>query len=166
MDAAEARRIFHNEVEVLMGADNELADVRDIACKAVTQTAKLALVLHLAADPSLLLQEQSAISLQTWTAAQVIGTYHMQQAIRIQRFADESYSPIMAAARRTLDWVKKGKRHTVTALELSQSGPRPRPSAKEAAAIMELLEEHGYAVSEIPEGKSKPVFTLHESCLV
>ena len=159
--AAEARRIFHNQVERLMGTGNELDDVRDIACKAVTQTVKLALVIHLAETPSLLAQKQSFISMQTWAKAQLVGTYHLEEAIRIQRFADESYSPTMTAARRTLDWLANEKRPTITSLELSQSGPRPRPSAKEAAAIMELLEDHGYAMGAIPPGKRKPVFTLH-----
>jgi hypothetical protein len=158
-EAREARRIFHNEVERLMGEGGELADVADIASKAVSQTAKLALVLHLAAAPEALARPTSEIGARTWATAQAVGTWFLSEAVRVQRLADED--PALEAARRTLRWLRSERRATVTASDLMTIGPRPRPRARQAVEILERLEEAGWLRGEIGANKRRPVYRLH-----
>jgi len=141
-DAAEARRRFHNSIEEMMADGKDLDDVRDIACKAVTQTAKLALVIHLAENPDYLHAPDSTISVDTWARAQALGTYHLQQAVSVQRMAVEDKTIIMA--RRILKWIRVKDFQKLTVREVCQSGPRPRLKSREAKKVLILLEEHNY----------------------
>jgi hypothetical protein len=158
-DAREARRIFHNEVERLMGEGGELDDVRDIASKAVSQTAKLALLLHLAADPEALARPMSVIDGRTWATAQTIGTWFLTEAVRVQRLADED--PGLEAARRILRWLRTDPRQVITASDLMTIGPRPRPKARQAVEILNRLEDTGWLRSENGENKRRPVYRVH-----
>ena len=162
-EAATARREFHNAIERDMAEGAELSDVRDIASKAVSQTCKLALVLHIAENHALLNTADSTVSLKTWATAQALGTYHLQEAVRVQRLADEDSS--LEAARRVLRWIRKEQLKEISATVLMQQGPRPRPKATEARAILEMLEEHGYLKAYTPEGRRKPIYTVNPSYL-
>ena len=158
-EAAERRREFHNAIELMMAEGEELEDVRDIASKVVSQTVKLALVLHLAATPELLAQEKSEISVETWSKAQILGTYHLQEAIRVQRMADEDKDA--HKARRLLEWIKRENRKEVTTTDLMQNGPRPRPKAAEAKRILELLADHGYLIAQERSEYRNPVYIVN-----
>ena len=68
-EVAEARVDLHNLLQDRMADDGDLAEVRDIAAKAVSQICKLALVLHIAADPGVLRQPDSEIDIGTWAAS-------------------------------------------------------------------------------------------------
>lgn len=157
--AAESRRKFHNTIEAMMGEGGELADVRDIAAKAVSQTAKLALILHLAADAEILSQPASAIDAATWATAQAIGTWFFEEAVRVQRLADED--PALDAARRVIRWLAAERRQTVNTTDLMQTGPRPRPKAREAIATLDLLEDFGWLRAQAEPGKKRPVYLVH-----
>ncbi|RLE45587.1 hypothetical protein DRJ25_05450, partial [Candidatus Woesearchaeota archaeon] len=149
-EAAAARREYHNAIEALMAEGEDLEDVRDIASKAVSQTVKLALVLHLAEQLDMLQEPTSTISLDTWAKAQALGTYHLQEAVRVQRMADEDKG--IHQARHILEWIKRKNLREVTATDLMQTGPRPRPKAKEARTLLELLSDYGYlAPQKMPE---------------
>jgi len=158
-EAAQARREFHNAIERLMRDGHDLEDVQDIASKAVSQTAKLALVLHLATNPELLCQSKSTISLDTWAKVQVLGTFHLQEAVRVQRMADEDKS--LHQARRLLEWIKREGLREVTATNLMQIGPRPRPKAAQASSLLELLADFGYLISQTRPNKRKPVYLVN-----
>lgn len=159
--ATEARRLYHNAVEGMLGEDGDLFDCRDIAAKAVTQTCKLALVLHLAARPEVLDAAGSTIDGETWRTAEAIGSWFLSEAVRVQRQADED--PALEAARRVLRWLATERRETVTGRDLQREGPRPRPNAKAAAAVLDLLADYGHLRSESPPGARKPVYRVHPS---
>ena len=162
--AAESRRLYHNAVEGLQGVDEDLADCREIASKAATQTVKLALVLHLAARPDVLDTTSSMIDAATWKAAEAIGAWFLTEAVRVQRQADED--PTLEAARRVLRWLATERRKSVTGRELQREGPRPRPDAKDAAAVLDLLTDHGYLREYTPDGAHKPGYLVHPALLV
>lgn len=157
--ASEARRVFHNTIERMMAEGKELEDVRDIASKAVSQTCKLALVLHLADDPELLNQQKSTISLETWAIAQALGTYHLQEAVRVQRAAFEDKA--IEAARRTLKWIEQEQLQEITAKDVYTNGPRPRTNAKQVSQTIELLIDYEYLKSENRDNKRKPVYVVN-----
>jgi hypothetical protein len=154
--AIEARIDLHNELQDRMGDGGDLSDMRDIAAKAVTQICKLALVLHVAADPGVLRQSDSEIEAATWTAAHCIGLWFLDEAVRVQRAAVED--PMLETARRTLAWLGRRDEATVTTRTLSLYGPRPRPDAKIALAVLELLEDLGWLRTETMAGRRRPQF--------
>ena len=158
-EAVKARREFHNYIERLMAEGEDLEDVRDIASKAVSQTCKLALVLHIAENHSVLKSPESTISANTWAVAQTLGTYHLTEAVRVQRLADEDSS--LEAARRVVRWIKKERLAQITTTLLTQQGPRPRLKATPAKAVLDILEEHGYLKARRTPEKRKPVYDVN-----
>ncbi|QFY90143.2 DUF3987 domain-containing protein [Magnetovirga frankeli] len=158
-EAAELRRLLHNQIEARMGAGGDLVDVRDIASKAVSNICKLALILHLADAPELLEQETSVIDEDCWRRAESIGSWHLAEAVRAQRVAGEN--PLLDGARRTLDWLRRERMVTVKGIDLQQYGPRPRPSGREAGEILELLADHGYLLEDPALSKRKPVYRVN-----
>lgn len=144
-ESAKARREFHNAIERQIGEGCELDDVADIASKIVSQVAKLSLVIHLGNEPSLLNNQSSSITIDTWNKAQSLGEFYLNETINSQRLSSENaeYAP----ARKTLKWIKDKGFDKITKTMLMQSGPRTngvRPYAKEACAILELLSQCGY----------------------
>jgi hypothetical protein len=158
-EAARSRRGFHNKVEKLMGEGGDYEDVRDIAAKAVSQTAKLALVLHIAENPTVLDQPESEISGDTWAAAQGLGEWFLNEAVRVQRMAGEDVW--LEHARRVLKWIQRARMESVTSTDLMQNGPRRRLKATEADKVLDTLAEHGYLRSEKQDGKKKPIFWVN-----
>jgi phage/plasmid primase-like uncharacterized protein len=158
--AAEARRLYHNAVEGLLGEGGDLFDCRDIAGKAVSQTVKLALVLHLAERPEVLDTASSMIDAATWKTAEAIGAWFLTEAVRVQCQADED--PTLETARRVLRWLATARRETVTGRQVQQWMPRPRPNAETAAAVLDLLAHpHGYLREHTPPGARKPAYQVH-----
>ena len=158
-EAATARREFHNAIERSMAEAGELADVRDIASKAVSQTCKLALVLHIAEQHNRLSLPESTISLETWAVAQALGTWHLAEAVRVQRLADEDTS--LEAARRVLRWIARDGLTEITATMIAQHGPRPRPKASQVTPILDLLVDHGYLMAREAPGRRKPIYAVN-----
>ncbi|MDX1498073.1 MAG: DUF3987 domain-containing protein, partial [Salinisphaeraceae bacterium] len=103
--AKQARRDMANRIEVRMADDADLADVRDIASKAASQVCKLALLLHITSSPKLMEQPTSEISQETWTRAEKLGGFFIDEAIRLQRVAEEGEH--LLNARRILDWIRR-----------------------------------------------------------
>ena len=164
-DATRARREWHNIVERMMGDGDEFEDVRDIACKAVSTTVKAAAVLHVLIHPECLGTVQSEISLQTWKRAQLLGEYHLGEAIRVQRMAGQDQQ--MHDAQRVLEWLAKkwvGEKgfRTFKSRDLQLYSRRPRPNSGEADRICASLEEHGY-VRKLPSrgGELSPAYAIH-----
>lgn len=160
-EAAEHRRKFHNAIEQMMGHEGDYADVRDIASKATSQTVKLGLVLHIAMNPSAFRYPQSEINLETMQRATALGLYFLQQAVASQRSADEDN--VLSPARLVLDWMKKESRTKgktrFTFAEIQQRSPRPRPTAKDLVAIMDVLVDHRQVMA-IDEGAKHPDYQL------
>jgi hypothetical protein len=160
-EATEARVDLHNELQDRLRDGGDLADLRDVAAKAVTQICKLALVLHVAADPGVLRESDSQIDATTWTAAHCIGLWFLNEAVRVQRAAVED--PLLETARRTLVWLGRRDEATVTTRTLSLYGPRPRPDAKAASAVLELLTDLGWLRAEPTAARRKPSYQLSPS---
>ena len=158
-EAAAARVDLHNLLQDRMRDDGDLADMRDIAAKAVSQIGKLALVLHVAAEPGVLRRPASEVDAGIWAAAHVIGLWFLDEAVRVQRAAAED--PLLEAARRTLAWLGRIDAPTITAPTLSLYGPRPRPDARAASAVLELLEELGRVRVEPMPGRRRPQYRVH-----
>jgi hypothetical protein len=163
-DAAEARVDLHNLLQDRMADGGDLTDVRDIASKAVSQVCKLALVLHVAAHPAALQEPGSEIGSAVWAAAHCAGLWFLEEAVRVQRSASED--PILEAARRTLSWLRREPREAIAARTLCLYGPRPRPDAKAAAAVLDLLEDLGWLRMEPTAGRRKPLYRLHPALQV
>jgi hypothetical protein len=77
----------------------------------------------------------------------------------VQRLADED--PDLEAARRVLRWLQTEPRATVTTSDLMTTGPRPRPKARQAAEILDRLEDFGWLRAEAAPGKRRPVYRVH-----
>lgn len=154
-EAAEHRRQFHNAIEKMMGSDGDYSDVRDIASKATSQTVKLALILHVAMKPGVLLQDQSELSVDTMKRASALGYYFLEQAVASQRSADEDNA--LAPARRVLEWMIREReangKERFAFSDIQQRSPRPRPSAKELTVIMAVLLDHRQIYALETEGK-------------
>ena len=157
--ATAARIDLHNELQDRMADSGDLADVRDIAAKTVSQICKLALVLHISAEPGVLRRPDSEIDAGVWAAAHCVGLWFLEEAVRVQRAAAED--PLVEMARRTLAWLRRRKEATVTTRTLSLYGPRPRPDAKAATAALELLEDLGWLWAETMPRRRKPQYRLH-----
>jgi len=142
-----------------MGEAGDLADVRDIAAKTVSQICKLALVLHVAACPAVLQAPVSEIDAASWAAAHCVGLWFLEEAVRVQRAAIED--PMLEAARRTMAWLRRDPRALIDARSLCLYGPRPRPDAKAAAAVLDLLEDLGWVRQEPASGRRKPLYRMH-----
>jgi hypothetical protein len=162
-EAARARRAFHNRVERSMAAGCDYEDAKGIASKAVSQTAKLALVLQIAENPGVLDHMDSEISGATWNAAQALGQWFLNEAVRVQRMADED--GMVEHARRNLKWILRGGLESVTSMKLTQIGPRPRLKATEADKVLDMLADHGYLRAEGKAGRRKPVFYVNPALL-
>jgi hypothetical protein len=158
-EATETRIDLHNELQDRMVDGGDLSDMRDIAAKAVTQICKLALVLHVAAHPGVLRQPDSEIEAATWTAAHCIGLWFLDEAARVQRAAVED--PLLETARKTLAWLGRRDEATITTRTLSLYGPRPRPDAKAAKSVLELLSDLGWLGSEPVRGRRKAMYHVH-----
>ncbi len=161
-EATTLRRELHNEIETLQGEGGEYEDVRDIASKAVSQICKLAMVLHIAKDHTVLDKDESFIDPGTWAIAQALGFYHLKEAVRSQRKADED--PVVEHARRIINWILKEKKTQLSTSVIIQFGPRPRLKSSEADKVLSLLAEQGYLV-ELANlanlAKRKPVFIVN-----
>ncbi|MBF0215004.1 MAG: DUF3987 domain-containing protein [Magnetococcales bacterium] len=92
LEAQESRRQWHNALEMRMATGRDLAGVRGIASHAVSNTVRVAMVLHLMDHPHLLAEEESELDLATWERAKMLGEYHLAEAVRIQRMADSMAS--------------------------------------------------------------------------
>ena len=141
-EASKARRKFHNQIEQMMATGNKLEDMRDIASKAVSQTVKMAQILHIADSPMLLNNSESEIDIQTWERAEALGKFHLNEAVRTQRRAIEDKG--VTCARKLTSWIKKKKLTEVSLRSVQQGGPRPRLNAQEAAIALNMLCEYGY----------------------
>jgi len=137
-----ARRLFHNKIEKMMAAGDKLEDVRDIASKAVSQTVKIAHILHIADNPTILNQSESVIDIDTWKRAEALGKFHLNEAVRLQRLAIEDTSIVYA--KKLVNWIKKRKLKELSSRYVQQNGPRPRPKASEATIILDILCEYEY----------------------
>lgn len=159
-EAAEGRRLYHNSIQDLMREGAEFSDVRDIAAKAVSQTVKLAMLFHLAQHPEYLGEPESTLTVETWAAAESVGRWFLHEAVRVQRSATDN--PAMEHARRVLRWLDRSERDRLTTTILMQEGPRPRPKATEAEAVLDLLEDYGW-IRRAPKSLQlrKPVYQVH-----
>jgi hypothetical protein len=141
-EVIKARRLFHNQIEKMMATGGKLEDVRDIASKTVSQTVKMAHILHIADNPIVLNQAESVINIDTWVKAKALGKFHLNEAVRIQRAAIEDMSIVYA--KKLIDWIKKRQLKEVSSREVQQNGPRPRPKTSEATVVLNILCEYGY----------------------
>jgi uncharacterized protein DUF3987/Toprim domain-containing protein len=157
--AAEARRLCHNAIEACMGEGGCFEDVQAVASKATSMIARLALVLHVAGEPDTLDRHRSEVDEDTWAAAEEVGLWHLQEAVRVQRLAGEEWS--LQKAHRALAWIQENGLVEVITTELTQYGPRPRLKARQAEEVLELLTVHGYLRPRIGQGRRKPVYAVN-----
>jgi len=143
-EVQQARRIFHNEIESMMAKNKEFEDVRDIASKAVSQTVKLAHILHIADNPQLLSQSESVINVDTWVKAQQLGVFHLDESVRMQRNAIEDKD--IAYAKKILRWIVK-KQYTEVSLRAIQQNVRPangNSTKDKVIPALTILCDYGY----------------------
>jgi len=143
-DTVKARRIFHNKIEKMMATGEKLEDMRDIASKTVSQTVKMAQILHIADNPELLNQSNSVININTWTRAESLGKFHLSEAIRIQRLASEDIPVVYA--KKILNWINKHQ-HTEIKVGDVQRSVRPKTNAIDTRSALGLLCDYGYLLN-------------------
>jgi len=141
-EVIKSRRLFHNQIEKMMATGDKLEDVRDIASKTVSQTVKIAHILHIADNPIILNQSESIIDIDTWIRAEALGKFHLNEAVRLQRVSIEDTSIIYA--RKLISWIKKRKLKELSSRDIQQNGPRPRPKTSEAIVVLNILCEYQY----------------------
>jgi len=147
-EAQQARRIYHNEIESMMAVGSELEDVRDIASKNVSQTVKMAQILHIADNPELLNQTESVIEINTWIRAQRLGVFHLNEAVQIQRCAIEDKN--IAYARKILSWIIKHQHSEITARTIQQN-VRPKTNVENVKSTLAILCDHDYLMNLEPK---------------
>ena len=140
-ETQQARRIYHNEIESMMAMGDKLEDVRDIASKNVSQTVKMAQILHIADNPELLNKTESIVEINTWIRAQQLGVYHLNEAVQIQRSAIEDTS--IAYARKILGWIIKHQHTEITARTIQQN-VRPKINIENVKSTLAILCDHDY----------------------
>ncbi len=133
-------------------------DVKDIASKAVSQIAKLALVLHLAENPAVLDQLESEISGDAGCRPSTRGVVPKRSRPSTTD-GGRGYLARTCPSRSQAGF--SGGIDSVTSMKLTQSGPRPRLKATEADKVLDSLAEHGYLRSEKQDGKKKPIFWVN-----
>ena len=85
--------------------------------------------------------------------AQALGTWHLAEAVRVQRLADEDTS--LEAARRVLRWITRDRLKEISTTLLTQQGPRPRLKANQAGGVLDVLEGCGYLMANKPDGQTE-----------
>ena len=163
-EADEARRLFSNKIESSMAKGGLYERNQDIACKAVSQTCKLALILHLTKYPDLIDEEGSVVDIDTWDSAEKIGEWFLNSAVSMKNHS-ENNKPIYNAYN-TLKWISKSwKKPHIDNRELMQRGPSPRLSdASEATAVLEILANHNF-LKKISSGEGKSsVYLINPIC--
>jgi len=133
-EVKQARRGFHNKIELMMLTGKEFEDVRDIASKAVSQTVKMAHILHIANNPELLNQLESSIDIDTWNKAQELGEFHLNESVQVQRSAFENKD--VAYAKKILLWIVTSR--------LIQQNVRPKSNKIKVESALTLLCDYGY----------------------
>ncbi|WP_022947771.1 YfjI family protein [Methylohalobius crimeensis] len=159
-EAQEARRELHNAIEIEMRDGGAFADYRDVASKFTSQVVKLAGLFSVLENPDALKAEYSYVSLGTWDRAEVLGHWHLTEAKRMLGMAQGTDDA--RRARAVVDWLRQSGKETVTARQLQQFGPSPRPRAEEARETMAMLCELGWLKLAPPE-RDKPgvVYRVH-----
>ncbi len=140
-EAKQARREFHNKIELMMSTGKEFEDVRDIASKAVSQTVKMAHILHIANNPELLAQSESSIDINTWNKAQELGEFHLNESVQVQRSAFENKD--VTYAKKILLWIAK-KKYAEVASRVIQQNVRPKSNKIKIDSALTLLCDYGY----------------------
>ena len=86
-EATALRRAFFNDIEIQLGAGGRFEDVKDIATKATSLTARIALIFAILelANKDDLPEQIPAITGEQWVAAQTLEEYFLSQAIDSQR---------------------------------------------------------------------------------
>ena len=125
----------------MMLTGKEFEDVRDIASKAVSQTVKMAHILHIANNPELLNQLESSIDIDTWNKAQELGEFHLNESVQVQRSAFENKD--VAYAKKILLWIAK-KKYTEVTSRLIQQNVRPKSNKIKVESALTLLCDYGY----------------------
>lgn len=106
-EAAKARRKFYNDIEEELGPGSSLADVKDIATRAIsiaTRIAGIFAILEAASKPGDEIQPQS-ITVEQWLRAQDLEEYFLSQLIDMQR--TESSSGKSYLLQKTTRWLLK-----------------------------------------------------------
>jgi hypothetical protein len=140
-DVIRARRVFHNQIEKMMATGDKLEDVRDIASKTVSQTVKMAQILHIANNPELLNQSESMINIETWTKAESLGKFHLNEAVRVQRSAATDVSVVYAG--KILNWIIKHRHNEIKVSDV-QRYVRPKTNATNTKLALNVLYEYNY----------------------
>jgi hypothetical protein len=130
---------FHDETEKTMAPDGALEALRDVACKAAENAARVAGVLTIVADP-----QASTIDADAMMAACELTTWYLSEALRLSGL--HRLSPELRNAMRLLEWLRAKCKGEVTRSEVMQFGPAPVRTKAAADAALAILEDHGHVV--------------------
>ena len=134
---------FHDEVEELMGGDEEYARIPDVASKAAENAARLACCYHAFSD-----SPEPAITEFAMVDACALMRWYLDEAVRFGLVA-EMTAEVRNAERleeyltRQLRMDKSLVDTGITVREVQQKGPGPLRVRPKLDAAVELLEDHG-----------------------
>jgi replicative DNA helicase len=163
-EAAELLLTTAEELEPRLGPDGDLGHIADWASKLIGATARIAGLLHLAAN----LQDGwgKPISAGTMTAAVQAAGYFTAHALAA--FDGMGADPVLQDARFILQWLKRTGPARFTKREAHMGLSRSRfPKVGDLDAPLALLEQHGYIRSEPepertgPGRRPSPAYAVH-----
>ena len=154
-ESTEARRLFSNSIESSMKQGGKYADAKDVACKAVSQTCKLALVLHIAKKPEVIKEKESEVDIETWNSAEKLGTWFLNSALSFRTIAKQN--SLLFDTCNILKWINLSWRsYGINYRQLMQLGPSPRfTTERRASQVLGILEDHGFLKSIRNDSKTK-----------
>ncbi len=155
---------FHDRLEKQLGKGGEYHSVRRFGSKAAEHVLRVAGVLALFEDPSLinpptasceeLNPKRLKIGVDYVERAITIIDYYLHERIRLDNYC--YIEPNLLAAQKVLEWMKNKGSDAVTLRDLYQYGPSTVRSKNKAVTVMRILEDHGRAypipANEIIEG--------------
>lgn len=155
----QARRVwvaFHDEVEELMGCDEEFSRIPDVASKAAENAARLACCYHtFSGNLALEITEEAMVD------ACAVMRWYLDEAVRFGQSADRTDE--VRNAELLEEWLARQFRLTkdldksgITVRNVQQMGPGPLRVRTKLDAAIELLEDHGrIRISQVPGSKKR-----------
>jgi hypothetical protein len=147
-EAKAAWVVFYNKIEGEMAEDRSLEGIRDVAGKAAENAARIAAVLTITGNPDACTIEVSAMN-----AACELMAWYVAEALRLA--GQHRLPPSLRNAIKLLDWLHTKDKTETTRSEIMQFGPGAVRTKAEAEAAIGQLEEYGWLIRLVVEGRQK-----------
>ncbi|PSW02560.1 YfjI family protein [Photobacterium lipolyticum] len=134
----------YNAIETAIGNHQELGNIKAEASKAAEQTLRIAAVLTLIENP-----DATSITNETISSAIVLIGYYLNEQLRLQKQIE--VNPELANANELYQWLINKGWQNFNLRKVCRNAPRFARKAKDARALLELLEEYNWII-RLPKG--------------